>query len=71
MTSICGNSISYFQYMDACKDQMTRGQGTEQVFGVYVVGRVRGPCCGTSSGLMLWNVVRAQNTLAGQEIGGT
>ena len=27
-----------------------------QVFGAHVVGRVRGPCCGTYSGPMLWDV---------------
>ena len=31
--------------------------GNWDVFGAYVVGRVRGPCCGTCSGPMLWDVV--------------
>ena len=30
-----------------------------EVFGVHVVGSVRGTCCGTGLGPMLWDVFRA------------
>ena len=59
MTSICSNSISQFEYVDACKDQKTRGQCTSQMFGINMEERVRRPCYETCSRLMLWNVVKA------------
>ena len=41
---------------------------TLAVFGAHVVGRVRGPCCGTCSGPMLWDVFGAHVVLHGHDV---
>ena len=38
------------------------------VFGAHVVGRVWGPCCGTSSGPMLWDEFGAHVVLHGHDV---